>query len=101
MNLGSKSVKDFRAQTKLETTTPQEDHTLQTFIATQEGIQNDKETVNHPTIIPDNILPKHKRPKHHKPDIIRAIEYKTNSLGHLVEDTTYQRRRRIQLIECK
>jgi hypothetical protein len=73
MDLGSKPVKDFKAQTILETTTPQEDHSLQALQATQEGLQNDKETTKHPTIIPDIIHPKHKRPKHHKPDIIRAI----------------------------
>jgi hypothetical protein len=37
MDLGSKPViKNFNAQTKLETTTPQEDHALQTLQATQE-----------------------------------------------------------------
>ncbi len=95
MDLGSKPVKDFKAQTKLETATPQEDHTLQTIQATQatqEGLQNDKETIRHPTIIPENILPKHKRPKHHKPDIIRAIGYIRNSQGRLVEDATCKER---------
>jgi len=94
-------VKDVKAQTKLETTTPQEDHTLQTLQATQEGLQNDKETIKHPTIIPENILPKHKRPKHHKPDIIKAIGYRRNSKAQLVEEPTYKGRRSLQLIECE
>jgi len=101
MDLGSKPVKDFKAQTKLETTKPQEDHILQTLQATQEGLQNNKEAIIHLTIIPDNILPKHRRPKHHKPNIVKAIGYKRNSQGQLVEDTTYIGRRSLQLIECK
>jgi hypothetical protein len=76
MDLGNKSVKDFKAQTKIEMTTPQNDTTLQALEATHEGLQNDKEKTQHLTIIPTNLLPKHKRPKHHKPDIKRAIGYK-------------------------
>jgi hypothetical protein len=60
-DLGSKPVKDFKAQIKLETTTPQEDHTLQSLQATQESLQNDKETIKHPTIIPENILLKQQK----------------------------------------
>jgi hypothetical protein len=101
MELESKPGKDFKAQTKLETDTPQENHSLQTLQATQEGLQNDKETTKLPTIIPQNIHPRHKRPKQHKPDIIRAIGYGRNSQGHLVEDTTYKGRRSEYLIECK
>jgi hypothetical protein len=101
MDLGSKPVKDFKEQTKLETVTPQEDHTLHTLQATQEGLQNDKETIKHPTIIPENVLPKHKRPKHHRLGIIRAIGYRINSQGHLIEDTTYKGKRILQLIEYK
>jgi len=44
MDLGSKLVHDFKAQTKLETTTPQEDHTLQIIQGTQEGLKIDKAT---------------------------------------------------------
>jgi hypothetical protein len=78
MGLGNKPVKDFKAQTHIETTTIQEDHTLQSIKATKEGLQNDKANINYPTIIPTTILPKHKRPQHHKPDIIRAIGYCIN-----------------------
>jgi hypothetical protein len=74
-------------------TTPQEDTTLQALEATHDGLQNDKEKTQHPTIIPTDMLPKHKRPKHHKPAIIRAIGYKWNTKGQLVEDTTYKGRR--------
>jgi len=42
MYLGNKPVKDFKAQTKIETTPTQEDHTLQSIEATHEGLQNDK-----------------------------------------------------------
>jgi hypothetical protein len=101
MDLGNKPVKDFKTQTHLETTTTQEDHTLQPIEATQEGLQNDKANIKHPTIIPNTILPKHKRPIHHKPDIIRAIGYIINSRGALVADPTYKGRRCLQLIQCK
>jgi hypothetical protein len=90
MDLGSKPVKDFKAQTKLETTTQQEDHSLQTLQATQEGLQHDKETIKYPAIFPENILPKRKRTKHHKPGIIRAIGYRRNSQGHLVGNTKHK-----------
>ena len=92
MDLGNKTVKDFKTQTKIEMTTPQKDKTLQALEATHEGLQNDKETTQHPTIILTNIIPKPKRPKHHKPDIIRAIGYKLNTKGQLVEDPTYKGR---------
>jgi len=101
MNLGNKPVKDFKAQTHIETITKQEDHTLQSIEATHEGLQNDKANIRHPTVIPNTILPKHKRPKHNKPDIIRAIGYITDSRCALVKDTTYIGRRCLQLIECK
>jgi hypothetical protein len=101
MDLGNKPVRDFKAQMYMETTTTQEDHKLQSIEATQEGLQNGKASINHPTIIPNTILPKHKRPKHYKPGIIRAIGYKTNSQDDLVENTTYKGRRCVQLIECK
>ena len=81
MDLCNKSLKDFRTQTKIEMPTPQNDTLLQALEATYEGLQNDKEKTQHPTIIPTNLLPKHKRPKHHKPDIIRAIGYKWNTKG--------------------
>jgi hypothetical protein len=100
MDLGNKPVKDFKAQTNKETTTTQEDHTLQSIEATHEGLQNYKANIKHP-IIPNTILRKHKRPKHHKPDIIRAIVYIMNSRGALVEDTTYKGRRCLQLIDYK
>ena len=90
MDLGNKSVKDFKAQTKIEMTTPQNDTTLQALEATHEGLQNDKEKTQHSTIIPTNLLPKHKRPKHHKSDMIRAIGYKWSTQGQLVEDLTYK-----------
>jgi hypothetical protein len=70
MDLGNKSVKDFKTQTKIEMTTPQNDATVQALEVPNEGLQNDKEKTPHPTIIPTNILLKHKRPKHHNPDII-------------------------------
>jgi len=73
MDLGNnKTDKDFKTQTKIEMTTPQEDTTLQGLEATHGGLQNDKEETQHPNIIPTDLLPKHKRLKHHKPDIIRA-----------------------------
>ena len=69
--------------------------------ATQEGLQNDKIHIKHPTIIPNNILPNHKRPKNLKPDIIRAIGYILNSQSALVAHPTYRGRRCLQIIECK
>jgi hypothetical protein len=101
MDLGNKTVKDFKTQTKIEITTPQKDSSLQALEATNEGLQNDKEKTQHPTIIPTNLLPRHKRPIHYKPDIIRAIGYKWNAKRQLVEDPTYKGRRCLQLIECK
>ena len=101
MDLGNKTVKDFTTQTKIEMITPQNDSSLQALEDTNEGLQNDKEKTQHPTIIPTNLLPKHKRPKHYKPDIIRAIGYQWNAKGQLVEDPTYKGRRCLQLIECK
>ncbi len=92
MGLGNKTVKDFETQMKMEMTTPQEDTRTQAIEATHEGLQNDKEKTQHPTIIPTNLLPKHKRPHYHKPDIIRAIGYKWNIKGQLVEDTAYKGR---------
>jgi hypothetical protein len=92
VDLGNNPVKDFKTQTLLETITTQEDHTLQSIEATQEGLQNDKINTKHPTFKPNNILPKHKRPKHHKPDITRAIGYIINSKGALVADPTYRGR---------
>jgi len=66
MYLGSKPVKDFKAQTKIETTTPQEDHYLQALEARQEGLQDFKASTQLPTIILITLLPKHKRQEHHK-----------------------------------
>ena len=82
-------------------TTPQNDSSLQALEATTEGLQNDKEKSQHPTIIPTNLLPKHKKPKNYKSDIIRAIGYQWNTKCQLVEDPTYKGRRCLQLIECK
>jgi hypothetical protein len=101
MDLGNKTVKDFKAQTKIEMTAPQEDTIVQSLEAAHKGLQDDKEKTEHPTIIPTDVLPKHKRPKHHKPDIIRAIGYKWNTKGQLVEYPTYKGRRCLQLIEYK
>jgi hypothetical protein len=101
MDLGTKTVKDFKTQTKIERTIPQLDPTLEALEATNEGLQNDKENTPHPTIIPTNLLPKHKRPIHYKPDIIRAIGYRWNAERQLVEDPSYKGRRCLQLIECK
>ena len=101
MDLGNKTVKNFKTQTKIEITTPQKDSSLQALEATNEGLQNDKEKTQHPTIIPTNLLPRHKRPIHYKQDIIRAIGYKWNAKRQLVEDPTYKGRRCLQLIECK
>jgi len=101
MDLGNKTVKDFKTQMKIEMTTPQEDTTTQAIEATHEGLQNAKEKTQRPTVIPTDLLPKHKRPQHIKPDIIRAIGYKWNTKGQLVEDTPYKGRRCLQLIECK
>jgi hypothetical protein len=98
MDLGNKPVNNFKAQTHIETTTTQEDQRLQSTEAAQEGLQNDKAAIKHPTIIPNTILPKHKRPKHHKPDIIRAIGYSINSRGALVAGPTYRGRRCLKLI---
>jgi hypothetical protein len=79
----------------------QSSNALEALEATHEGLKKDKEKTQHPTIIPTNLLPKYKIPKHHKPDIIRAIGYKWNTQGQLVEDLTYKGRRCLQLIECK
>jgi len=73
IDLGNKYVKDFKTQMKIEMTTPQKDTTTQAKEATHEGLQNEKDKTQHPSIIPTELLPKHKRPQHHKPDIIRAI----------------------------
>jgi hypothetical protein len=78
--------------------TPQNDTTLHALEVPNEGLRNDKEKTQHPTIIPTNILPKHKRPKHHKSDIIRAIGYRWNTKAQLVEDLIYKGRRCLQLI---
>jgi hypothetical protein len=43
MDLGNKTVKDFKTQTKIEMTNPQEDTILQALEATHEGLQNDKD----------------------------------------------------------
>jgi hypothetical protein len=84
MDLGNKTIKDFKPQMKIEMTPPQEDRTFQAREATQEGLQNDKAKRQHPTIIPTDILPKHKRPQHYKPVSIRAIGYTRNTQGQLV-----------------
>ena len=81
MDLGSKPTKDFKAQTIIETTTPQEGHYLQALQARQDGLQDEKTTPQLSTIIPITLLPKHKRPKHIKPDIIRGIGYRKKSHG--------------------
>jgi hypothetical protein len=100
MDLVNKPIKDFKSQTKIEMTTPQEDTTLQVLEATHEGLQNDKDKSQHPpTIIPTNLLPKHKRPQHYKPDTIKAIGYTRNKQDHRIEDPTYKGRRCLQLIE--
>ncbi len=101
MDLGNKTIKDFKSQTKIEMTTPQEDTSLRAMEATHEGLQNDKEKSQHPTIIPTKLLPTHIRPQHYKPNIIRGICYTKNKQGHLVEDTTFKGRRCLQLVECK
>ena len=69
--------------------TPQANPSLHALEASQEGPQDDKMKTQQPTIIPTDLLSKHKTPQHHKPDIIRAIGYKRNCQGQLVEDTTY------------
>ena len=65
MDLGKKTVKDYKTQMKIEMTTPQEDTTLQALEATHEATH---EALNpktqHPTIIPTDLLPKHKRTHH-------------------------------------
>ena len=101
MDLGNKTIKNFKTQTQPEMITPQEDTTLQALEATQEGLHNDKEKTQHPTIIPTDLLPKHKKPQHYKLDIIRAIAYPRNTQGQLVEDITYKGKRCLQLIKCK
>jgi hypothetical protein len=100
MDLGTKPSRTLNSN-KIEMPTPQEDTTLQALEATREGLQNDKEKTQHPTIIPTNLLPTHKRPQHYKPNIIRAIGYTRNTQGQLLEDTTYKGRRCLQIIECK
>ena len=62
MDLGNKTIKDFKSQTQIEMLTPLEDTTLQALEATREGLQNEKMEIQHPNIIPTDILPKHKRP---------------------------------------
>ncbi len=101
MDLGNKTIKDFKSEAKIEIKTPQEDTTLQALEATHEALQNDKEKSQHPTIIPTYLLPTHKTPQHYTPDIIRAIGYTRNTQRHLREDTTYKGRICLQLIECK
>jgi hypothetical protein len=93
MDLGIKTIKDFKAQTKMKTTTPQEDHYLQALETSQEGVHDDKEKSQLPTIIHITLLPKHKRPKHHKPDIIRAIGYRKESQDQLVKETIYKEKK--------
>ena len=66
MDLGSKPVKDFKAQTQIETTTSQKDHYLQALDAGQKGLQDGTTTTQFTTIIPIILMPKHKQPKHHK-----------------------------------
>jgi len=61
MELGNKTIKDFKTQTQIEMITPQEDTTLQALDDTRKGLQNDKMKTEHPTIIPTDLLPKHKR----------------------------------------
>jgi len=73
MDLGKNPIKNFKTHTQIELSMPQADHILQALEATQEGLQKDKTTTLHPTIIPISLLPKHKRPQHHKQDIIIAI----------------------------
>jgi hypothetical protein len=48
-------MKDFKAQTHIETTNTQEYQTLKSIEATQEGLQNDKPNIKDPTIIPTAI----------------------------------------------
>jgi hypothetical protein len=79
MDLRSKPVKNFKTHTQTETITPQDDHSLQTLEAPPKGLQNNKTTTKHPTIMPDTLLPKHKRPKHYKTYLIIAIGYRKNS----------------------
>ncbi len=43
MDLENKPVKDVKAQTHVETTTTQEDHTLQSIESTQKGLQTTKQ----------------------------------------------------------
>jgi hypothetical protein len=101
MDLGNKTIKDFKTQTQIKMITPQEDTTLQALEATREGLQTDKMKTRHPTTIPTDLIPKHKRPLHHKLGIIIAIGYIRNTRGQLLEDTNYNGRRCIQLIESK
>ena len=58
MDLGSWPVKHLKAHAQIKTTMPQDDHSLQTLEATQEGLQNDKATRKHPTLIANTLLPK-------------------------------------------
>jgi hypothetical protein len=42
MDLGNKTIKDFKTQTQTEMITPQEDTILQALDTIREGLQNDK-----------------------------------------------------------
>ena len=63
----------------------------------QEGLQNDKANIKHPTTIPKTILLKRKRSKHHIPDIIRAIA----RVHHKLKGPDIQRTKCLQLMKCK
>jgi hypothetical protein len=52
MDLGKKSMKYFKAQMHIETTTTQEDHTIQSTEAAQKELQNDKANIKHPPSYP-------------------------------------------------
>ncbi len=58
MDLGSKHVKDLKAQAQIEITTPQKDHSLPALEASQEGLQSGKASTQHPAVTPITLLPK-------------------------------------------
>ena len=102
MDLGTGPVKDFRTQLIREIHSLYEDPRFPTVSPETEGTQYDKiSNFYYPNTLPEYILPHEHRPAHYKPDLIRAIGYKFDSQGNLVEDNTYTGQRIIQLIECK
>jgi hypothetical protein len=55
IDLSQQPIKDFKKPIKIEVTTPHEDHFIHALEDIQEGIQNNKTSIRHPTIIPTRV----------------------------------------------